>query len=173
MKNDLPPGTYEGKMIGEPTIEHDPKTGETTLVGTFRIPALGDGDVKVAIAKAKFSPGDTLSKDDIERLARVAWENTGKSDLPVLPPGQAWVDQATGKPVDPKDLVTAWDQVGTKDIFRRQAAAVAQALGFKLADDVLVKPRNLQKSDDDFSIERFISRDLLPVEVRRIGGGGR
>jgi hypothetical protein len=85
-----------------------------------------------------------LTAADIERLAQVAWENTGKGDLPVLPPGHGWVDQATGKVVPPEDLVTTWEKVTMKDIFRRQAAAVAQALGFKLADDV-IKPRNLMK----------------------------
>lgn len=86
-----------------------------------------------------------LNREDIERLAQTAWENTGKGDLPVLPPGHGWVDQVTGKVVDPKDLLTTWEKVTTKDIFRRQAAAVAQALGFELADDVVVRPRDLTR----------------------------
>jgi hypothetical protein len=86
-----------------------------------------------------------LHQDDIERLARVAWENTGKGELPVLPPGHGWVDGVTRKPIPEEDLISTWEKVGTKDIFRRQAAAVAQALGFTLEENVTIKPRNLIK----------------------------
>jgi hypothetical protein len=87
----------------------------------------------------------SLSKVDIERLARVAWENTGKGELPVLPPGHGWVDGVTKKPISEEELVSTWEKVGTKDIFRRQAAAVAQALGFKLGADAAVTSRDLIK----------------------------
>jgi len=85
----------------------------------------------------------TLGQDDVERLARIAWENTGCKDLPVLPPGHGWVDAVTRKPIPEEQLVSTWEKVNTKDIFRRQAAAVAKALGFKIGNDVKVEPRDL------------------------------
>jgi hypothetical protein len=87
----------------------------------------------------------TLHQADIERLARVAWENTGKGELPVLPPGHGWVDSITRKPIPEEELVSTWEKVGTKDIFRRQAVAIAKALGFKIGKDVTVEPRDLTK----------------------------
>jgi hypothetical protein len=94
-----------------------------------------------------------LNQDDIERLARVAWANTGKGELPVLPPGHGWVDGVTRKPIPEEDLISTWGKVGTKDIFRRQAAAVVQALGFELGENVTVKPRGLVKASA-FRIEQ-------------------
>lgn len=137
----LPPGEYMCKIV-DATIEPGRKPGDLKAMLTVAVPALGDAKIKV---EAAHFHGNVLNQDDIERLARVAWENTGKESLPVLPPGQVWIDKATNKQVDPKDLALAWEQIGTKEIFRRQAAAVAKALGFKLGDDVTVTPRDLIK----------------------------
>jgi hypothetical protein len=144
-KAPLPPGEYVCKVV-DASVGPDPKSGAERLTLTVSVPALGGRKLKVPAASF-LKVGEAtheLSRKDIERLAQTAWENTGKGDLPVLPPGHGWVDQATGQVVAPEDLVTTWEKVTTKDIFRRQAAAVAKALGFKLADDVL-KPRDFTK----------------------------
>ncbi len=90
-----------------------------------------------------------LSKFDIENLARVCWENTGLGEWPVLPPGHQWVDAGTGKPIPEEELISAWEQVRAKDIYRRQAAAVAVALGFELGKDIKIRPRGLSGKRDD------------------------
>lgn len=146
-KAPLPPGEYTCKIV-DAVVEPGQNPGDQRLMLTLSVPAQGGRKFKVQAASMKTESRGELSREDIERLAQTAWENTGKGELPVLPPGHGWVDQATGKVVDPKDLITTWEKVTTKDIFRRQAAAVAQALGFKLADDVEVRPRNLTGGGD-------------------------
>ncbi len=84
-----------------------------------------------------------LSKDDVECLARLVWEQTGEKE-PVCPPGHQLVDAKTGEPIDPETLKVVWESVGpAKDIYRRIAAAVAVELGFKLGADVKIRPREM------------------------------
>jgi hypothetical protein len=128
-KTPLPPGEYLCKVV-DITPKPCLKSGDQQMILILSAPVLG-------------------SRENIERLAQVAWENTGSGDFPILPPGHDWVDQETGKVVPLEDLMMTWDKVTTKDIFRRQAAAVALALGFRLGDDVTIKPRNPMKGAPD------------------------
>ncbi len=86
----------------------------------------------------------SLSRDDIERLARICWENTGH-EAPVVQPGEKLMFEGTGEEVTQDQLNPKWKNVGewSKDIYRRQAAAVAVKLGFKLGADVKIRPREM------------------------------
>jgi hypothetical protein len=77
-----------------------------------------------------------LTQADIERLARTTWRNTGCGELPVLPQGRQYTFRDTGIPLTLKELNPVWEDVQTKDIYRRQAIAVALELGFELEPGV-------------------------------------
>ena len=63
-----------------------------------------------------------LTKDDVERLAIVAWENTGEK----VREGDRFAE--TGEPVP----LSKWENVTAKEVYRKVASAVAVALGFEI-----------------------------------------
>lgn len=81
-----------------------------------------------------------LTKERLEELARICWENTGHG-APVVQPGEKLVFEATGEEVPEDALNPQWGNVNewSKDIYRRQAGAVAVALGYEFPDGVDLK----------------------------------
>lgn len=81
-----------------------------------------------------------LTKERLEELARICWENTGHS-APVVQPGEKLLFRDTGEEVPESALNPKWEKVNewSKDIYRRQAGAVAVALGYELPDGVDLK----------------------------------